>query len=274
MTTIPIPRGFRALAVGAALLLAPIAARATDSSRAQVAPASQPSPVVEEWSAEAPLVGANWIEHFDLYATGSEMIGQGGWEGWGGVATVGALTSDTQARSALNSVAIVDDTDLVHQYSGFTTGVWTYTAWQYLPTAVTTPTYFILVNTYPATVTDHWSTQLCFDGAAGVLRDDPLGTCLSATTLPLIRDQWVEIRVVIDLDTDTQTVFYGGVLLYTAPWSTHLGPGGVVNIAAVDLFANLATETFYDDISLSNLPFLDGFESGDSRNWHQTTTGL
>ena len=272
MKAISIPAVFRVLVGGAALLMAPIAASATDSGLAQVAQLAQSVPVDSSSIAEASvLLGANWIDHFDTYATGSELIGQGGWEGWGGLATVGALTSATQARSAPNSAAIVGDSDLVHQYAGFTAGLWTYTAWQYVPTAVTTSTYFILLNTYPATVNGNWSTQLCFDGAAGLVRDDVLGDCASTTTLPLIRDQWVEIRVVIDLDTDTQTVYYNGQFFYTAPWSTHLAAtGGVVNVAAVDLFANNAAEAYYDDLSLSNLPFLDGFESTDTRAWHQS----
>ena len=39
---------------------------------------------------------------------------------------------------------------------------------------------------------------------------------------------------------------------------------------AVDLFANGASSVFYDDISVSNLPFLDDFETGDTRRWHWT----
>ncbi|MBP1644339.1 MAG: hypothetical protein H6Q03_3008, partial [Acidobacteria bacterium] len=46
--------------------------------------------------------------------------------------------------------------------------------------------------------------------------------------------------------------------------------GGAVNIATVDLFANNATSVFYDDISLSTMPFLDGFELGGTTEWHAT----
>ena len=250
-----------AIALGAWL---PGEAGASDFRLAQPPPADLP--LAQEPLGPAP----NWIEHFDAYATGSEVIGQGGWEGWGGSGTVGALTSATQLRSAPNSIDVVGDTDLVHQYSGYTSGVWTYTAWQYLPTAVTGRTYFILLNTYPALAFGHWSVQLCFDGTAGVVRDDTLGDCTTGVTAPLVRDQWVEIRVVADLTANTQTVFYNGAQFYTAPWSTHLGPEGAVSLRGVDLFANNATSTFYDDLSLSNLPFLDGFENGDTAAWHQT----
>lgn len=43
-----------------------------------------------------------------------------------------------------------------------------------------------------------------------------------------------------------------------------------MNIAAVDLHANGASSAFYGDSSLSNLPFTDGFEVGDTREWHAT----
>ena len=169
-----------------------------------------------------------------------------------------------QARSVANSIDIVGDTDLVHQYNGTAPGTWVYSAWQYLPTSVTGKTYFILLDTFPASLFGHWSTQLCFDGAANVVRDDTTGDCTSAVTTPVVRDQWVEIRVVINLAADTQTVFYNGTLFYTAPWSTHLGPDGTAAISAVDLFANTATSTFYDDMILLDPEiFVDGFESED-----------
>lgn len=260
-------RSLRVLACGALALALPLAAGASDVGLAKSDPA---------WPVPAPEatrgVTMNWIDHIDTYATGSQMIGQGGWEGWGGVPTVGALTTDAQARSAPNSIEVVGATDLVHQYAGYTSGTWTFTAWQYIPTGFTGQSYFILLNTYPATVNGNWSFQVCADAAGGVVRDDVGGTCAGAgATLPLIFDQWVEIKAVVDLDTDTQTVTYGGQLLFSGPWSTHISAtGGAVNIAAVDLFANTGSSVFYDDISLSNLPFVDGFESGTTVEWHAT----
>lgn len=118
-------RSLRVLACGALALALPLAAGASDVGLLKSDPLYPvPAP-------EAPRgVTANWIDHIDLYATGSQMIGQGGWEGWAGDPNVGALTSAAQARSAPNSVEVVGATDLVHQYSGYTTGTWTFTAWQ------------------------------------------------------------------------------------------------------------------------------------------------
>jgi hypothetical protein len=252
-------------AFGAMVALLPAASSGSDFRSAVALP-----PVPPDLAAPDSPEIAGWLENFDAYATGSELIGQGGWEGWNGSGTVGALTSSTQARSPVNSVDILGDTDLVHQYSGITSGVWIYTAWQYLPSSVTGNSYFIIVNTYPASLFGHWSLQLCFNGTANVVRDDTLGDCTTGVTLPLVRDQWVPIRAVIDLTANTQTVFYNGTQLYTAPWSTHLGPDGTTSVRAVDLFGNNATSVFYDDLSLVGEIFLDGFESGTTAAWSFT----
>jgi hypothetical protein len=212
---------------------------------------------------------ASWVDHFDLYTTGSQMHGQGGWAGWDNSPGAGALTSSTQARTAANSVDILGPSDLVRTYTGYTSGTWTYSIWQYIPSTVTGNTYFILLNRYEVGGTNNWSTQLCFDATADVVRDDIPGNCTGSTTLPIVYDQWVEIRVVIDLDTNAQTLFYGGQQLYSATWTGHISnpTGSQMAIAAVDLFANGATSVFYDDAVLIDLDFFDGFESGDTRDW-------
>jgi hypothetical protein len=255
-------KSLRYLACGLVLLAAP--ALAVDSGLGGGGQAVAPP--------EVPLgPGDNWIDHFDSYATGGQMHGQGGWEGWANDVNAGAFTSGAQARSPLNSVDIFGASDLVHPYTGFNTGTWVYTAWQYIPTGTTGSTYFIMLNTYsndPACTGCNWSTQVCFNPALGTVIDDVAADCAAASPINIIYDQWVELRVVINLDTDTQTFFYNGQQLYTDTWTGHVSGGGAVNIGTVDLFANSATSVFYDDISLSNLPFVDGFETGTTSEWH------
>ncbi|MCB9155344.1 MAG: S8 family serine peptidase, partial [Caldilineae bacterium] len=192
----------------------------------------------------------DWSDNFDSYATGSQLIGQGGWEGWGDNAAAGALTSSTQARSAPNSAAIEVDSDLVHQYSGYTSGVWHYTAWQYVPGNFSGETYFILLNEYTSTGggDGNWSVQVHFNSATGQVLADGVGSVFPP--LSLITDQWVELRVEINLDADTQTFYYDNQVLYTGSWSEGVSGGGSINIAAVDLFANGASTVYYDDLSL------------------------
>lgn len=190
----------------------------------------------------APLV--DWQENFDSYVAGSQIIGQGGWEGWGGDPNAGAIVTDTVALSTANSVAIAGPSDLVHQYSGYDTGWWIYTANLYIPSSFSGTSYFILLNSYGGT--NNWSTEVQFDSSSGLVVND--GN--SGGNMPYITDQWVEVRVEIDLVNNVQDFYYNNTLLYSGSWTEENTGGGALNIAAVDLYANGATPVYYDDISL------------------------
>ena len=203
------------------------------------------------WQLFAGAPGASWSDNFDGYPIGSQMHGQGGWKGWANSPAAGALTSDVEAISTPNSVAIVGASDLVHEYAGYSSGEWTYTAWQFVPSDFTGQSYFILLNQYDdAGLTNNWSVQVFIDGATNTVEN------YGATggTLPLIKGTWVELRVEIDLNSDSQSFFYNNELLYTATWTSEQGAPGILNIAAVDLFANTASVVYYDDISLTTTP--------------------
>ncbi len=200
------------------------------------------------WQLFAGATGTIWSENFDSYAVGSSMQGQGGWKGWGNNPAATAYVSDVQSHSPSNSVAIELASDLVHEYAGYTAGKWTYTAWQFIPTDFSGLTNFILLNQYDdGQVNLNWSTEISFDSALGTVSNDgPAGG-----ELPLITGEWVKLQVDIDLDADTQSFFYGDNLLFTDTWTGGMSGGGILNINAVDLFANTASVVYYDDISLA-----------------------
>ncbi len=151
---------------------------------------------------------AQWADNFDSYLSGSQLSGQGGWTSWGGdPGAANYYVSSVMSQSSPNSVAIDGPDDAVHTYSGYTTGQWEYTTYQYIPSSATgVPTYFILLNTYPATVSGHWSLQLEMNPVTNLVSDVD-----AAVAMTLVEDAWVEIKVVIDLIADTGTVFYNGV---------------------------------------------------------------
>ncbi len=195
-----------------------------------------------------------WADNFDAYTNGQVLDGgpdDGGWEGWGNDPQWGAPVSNEQARSSPHSVKIEVNADLVHQYSGYTSGKWVYTAWQYIPNDFVGETYFILLCGYDGggsgtiwCVQVHWRSD-----------DDLVVSDFNGETAPVVYGRWAEIRCEIDLDQDWLEIYYDGVFLAEHAWTdTVQGTGGgTLNIAAVDLFANGATKVFYDDISL--LPY-------------------
>jgi hypothetical protein len=196
------------------------------------------------------IASADWSENFDSYVLGSGLHGQGGWHGWDGSPAADAYVTDLYSSSAPHSAVVTGSSDIVHEYDGYTTGPWVFTAWQYIPVGFSGASYFILLNTYNNGGPYNWSCQVAFDSATGLLVSDPDGG-----TLPLLRGQWVEIRILIDLNQNLQTFYYGGQMLFQKSWTEGLSGGGALNIDAIDLYANSASPVYYDDLSLrTDLP--------------------
>ena len=211
----------------------------------------------------APAV-AQWADNFDSYDTDISLHGVGGWKGWDNDPTWTAYTRDEVVRSAPNAAEIEGNSDLIHEYDGYTEGYWTYTAWQYIPSTMSGESYFIMQNTYSDGGPYNWSVQLDFRSADHML----LADCGAAdnVTMSYVANEWVEIRVDIFLDPedDWTQVYYNGTLLDDPALPDHpvLGGGyswsagvfgagdGVRDIGAVDLFANGSTPVYYDDITL------------------------
>ncbi|MCK4303645.1 MAG: hypothetical protein KAY24_05345 [Candidatus Eisenbacteria sp.] len=191
-----------------------------------------------------PAAGADWADDFDSYVLGSGLHGQGGWEGWEGDPTWDAYVTDVFSQSAPHSVDITPTSDIVQQFSE-TSGQWAMTASNYIPSGSTGDQYFILLNTYGAGI-HNWSLDMLFDSSAGMV-----STVEGPGTTPIINDQWVEVRVEINLDADTQDIYYNGILLDSLPWA---GEGGVTEIAALDLYSNGGSSIYWDDCSLSAAP--------------------
>lgn len=187
-----------------------------------------------------------WNDGFDSLPSGAPLVGVNGWKGWDNQSASGAFSSGVQKHGGSNSVAIAGNSDFVHAYTGCTTGTWVYTAWQFVPTDFSGTQYFILLNTYNDNGPYNWSVQVSFDAAQNKVISD-----FDGANLPLVKGQWKEIRVEINLTTDVQTFYYGGIKLYQKSWSAGLESGGARAIAGVDLFANGASPVYYDDIALT-----------------------
>jgi len=221
-------------------------------------------------------IGRSWSDDFESYSVGQFLDGtpdDGGWRGWDNDPAWGAYVVDTYAYEGEKSVEIVDTTDLIHLYPGYTSGQWTYTALQFVPEDFSGNSYFILLSDYTdgAGQENKWAIQMRFDSLNQIVESE-----FDTINLPLITGEWVKLQVLIDLDADLFKFYYGGALLIEKAWTAghnNLGDG-FLNISAVDLFANGATEVYYDAMSLEEgFPtFPDLKCSGDLR-WEDVTPG-
>ena len=124
--------------------------------------------------------------------------------------------------------------------------------------------YFVMLSDYTdgAGQNNLWAVQLRFDSSLGIVESE-----FDTINLPLIMDQWVEIRIEIDLDGDWMEIYYNDDFLIEKEWTA--GPNnaydGIRNIGAIDLFANGASSIYYDDMSLeqtgSGIVWSDNFDS-------------
>lgn len=199
--------------------------------------------------------GTAFSENFDTYTAGSNVHGQGGWKGWGNDSAAGALVDDAFSVSAPNSINIELASDLIHEFSGYTAGIYTITAQMYIPGDFSGRTYFIFENAYTDAVDPNilsWSVQVAFDSTTGNVENEQ--GAADPGSLPYVTGEWVPIQLVVDLDADTQTFSYNGQVLYTGSWTDQFpdqNVAGSLNIGSIDLYANSATPVYYDNISIA-----------------------
>ncbi|UCF12828.1 MAG: hypothetical protein JSW06_00875 [Thermoplasmatales archaeon] len=190
-----------------------------------------------------------WSENFDSYTLGSSMHGQGGWKGWDNDPQWTAYVTDNQSRSSPHSVDIQFPADLVYEFTGISSGIWTFIDWVYVPSDFEGQGYFILLDDYTdgAGQNNHWAVQLRMDSELDIIESE-----YDSLSLPLIYDQWVEIRVEIDFVTDWLECYYNGEILVEKAWTAGINNNGdgYSVLDAVDLFSKLGTSIYHDDLSL------------------------
>ncbi len=197
-----------------------------------------------------------FADSFDIYTFDSALHGQSGWKGWDGVAAATGHVTEVVSRSATRAVEIEGAADLVHEFCGAMAGVWSFSAWQYIPSDFDSNgagqfagSYFNLLNTYQDGGPYDWSVQIGFDSNSGNLEVFH-GDGVNTVDVPYATDRWVKIQVIVDEDDDWTRIYYDDDLVTEYAWTGGvLGDGGgALDVAAVDLFANGASRLLYDDL--------------------------
>jgi hypothetical protein len=192
-----------------------------------------------------------WSENWDSYAVGTNVADVSGWKPWNNLPSSrgGITVSNAQAHSGSNSLSVYAPVDLgrvVHEFSGCDSGKWVFTYWQYVPSDFTQSTQSPDIDLY-SVYSDSGPTSWSSDLYPNPNDDRFYGDTPSASAqLSIVTDRWVEVRVEIDLDNDTQKAYYDGNLLYEDDWAHS----GTTAFAAFDLWALRAASVYFDDFSL------------------------
>jgi len=188
----------------------------------------------------------DFSDDFESYPLGGGITQAEAWEEWCGSAGVDVTVTDEFANSGTQSIRADPGDDVVHRVNA-TSGVWVLSVQTYVPSSSFGNTFVIALNTYPDAdcIGDfHWSLVVRLDADQDIVQAEFSG----GETTPLIRDEWVEVRVVIDLDNDTHDIFYGDTLFVDDRiWSEAWTAGGATEFRALDLFSNDGV-SYYDDV--------------------------
>lgn len=189
---------------------------------------------------------AQWFEDFDAYTPGIRLDNVGGWYGWDNDPNAAGTVSTAQSLSPRNSIEVSNTSgvDAVHPFTGYNSGVWTFTAHQYVPRGLDAATFLILNNVYNHGGPYEWAIQMTMDPAAGTVTEQIHG----GATTSLVFDAWTEIRVEIDLDLDMCHAYYNNVELWAGTWTSASYP--TLALANVDLYAPHDEPVYYDNMSL------------------------
>jgi hypothetical protein len=194
------------------------------------------------------VAGRSWAvefaEGFETYAADTSVHGQGGWKGWDNVAAAGALVSNRTAHGGRNSIEILGSSDLVHEFS-LSGSRWVLSVYQYIPAGARGVASFILLNRYRDGGPYDWSVQTIYNLTAGTIT--PWAGDTGSNTR-IVYDQWIEIRLAIDLTANTFEESYNGVRIAAGPWDNNAHG----TLQAIDLFGNGASSVFYDDLTIDS----------------------
>lgn len=193
--------------------------------------------------------GEPWCDGFEGYPLGS-IQGINGWQGWGAgsgnPAWAGIVTTEqNHTPGGLQCLKIVDH-DTVHLFQGYDTGAslyWILSSWVFIPSSMTGTAYYIVLPDYDGGGSGtSWAINITMDPLAGTIY-----SAEAINSLPLIADEWAEIRLAINLKHDLVKIFYNDDLLGSHGWTAT---GGSASIAAVDLWSPYSSGFYYDDLSL------------------------
>ncbi len=191
---------------------------------------------------------AQWSDNFDSYDDGTVLDNVGGWAGWDDDPNVAGVVTADQARSGPHSVMISNGSgnDAVYQLSGYDSGQWTVTAYQFVPGDIDGLTYFIINNEYSHGGPKEWTIEMHMDPFTGLVNEQIHDPFFDFAT-DLVFDQWVEIRVEFDLDNNLVEAYYNGTFIGSGAVNSR---GEPIEIQSIDLYGPHEIPQYFDDISV------------------------
>ena len=195
-------------------------------------------------------------DDFDSYTVGDYLavVNPDLWTTWsnapGGPEDV--VVTDAQSNSPDNSILVELNNDNVMIMDDYTSGVYSMDIDMYIPTGFC-GYYNMQKTSVPGT---EWAFQIYFLTDGTTIID---AGAASAATFNYLHDEWMDLRIVIDLDSDWADFYYNGTHIIGYQWSLGtFGTPGLLQLGGMNIFGGANSGTtdvpmFYVD----NMEFKD-----------------
>lgn len=183
-----------------------------------------------------------YFEDFESFSVGAPLHDVAGWEGWYDSAGSATSVSERHAFSGTKSIEVKSNTDTVQVFD-ITEGKWVLTAMQYIPSGTSGDTRFHMQNQYQNGAIGR-SVQWSFSLGNGVIGDD----YDAGASARIVYNEWIELKMIIDLDNDLLEQYYNGELFSSRAWVFS----GSSQIQTINLFGNSASTVYYDDLKVQD----------------------
>ncbi len=194
-----------------------------------------------------PGLNLSWSDNFDSYTSGQRLACSNpiNWTTWSltPCSTVeDALISNVQSFSAPNSVVIVQNNDLVHQFGDLTYGKYSINFRMYIPSGKNG--YFNTLSGFTGGNYE-WAMQ-CYFNAGGQGSLDAGGTGIASFTFQY--NTWNFVELIVDIDNNNAEFKFNGNSIHIWAWTAgSLGAGGQLQLAGNDFFGATAQDQMYID---------------------------
>ncbi|MDO9577993.1 MAG: hypothetical protein Q7J16_08915, partial [Candidatus Cloacimonadales bacterium] len=189
------------------------------------------------WTPPAVTISA---DDFDSYTAGQYLAVQSPqWTTWSNAPGTGedCFVSDAQSSSPSNSMLVELNNDLVYIMDDYTSGVYSMDIEMYVPTGYCG--YYNMQKT--STPGQQWAFQAYFLTNGTTIID---AGAASAATFPYSHDEWLALRLVIDLDTDYCDFYFNGTHIIGYQWSMGtFGTPGLLQLGGMNIFGGANSGT-------------------------------
>jgi len=201
-------------------------------------------------------------DDFDSFTPGDYIAVVGdNWTTWSNApgGAEDAFVTDAQSSSPSNSVVVEENQDLVLIMDDYTTGIYSFDMKMYVPSGYCG--YFNLQKT--STPGQEWAFQIYYQTDGMAYAD--MGAA-AAYSHPFNHDEWMDLKVIVDLDSDWATYYFNGAEIGGYQWTLGtFGTPGLLQFGGANIFGGANSTTtdtplyYIDDVVLSELQDVTGF---------------